>query len=56
MHGKLVNGWNLDISGGYGRNKFGFLISNSLNASFGPASPTRAYAGDLILDQSTFQF
>ena len=50
------NGWNLDLSGGYGRNKFGFLISNSLNASFGPASPTRADAGDLILEQTTFNF
>jgi iron complex outermembrane receptor protein len=53
---ETANGWELDLSGGYGRNKFGFLISNSLNASFGPASPTRADAGDLILDQSTFNF
>ncbi len=50
------NGWNLDLSGGYGRNKFGFLISNSLNASFGPASPTKADAGQLILDQRTYNF
>jgi iron complex outermembrane receptor protein len=50
------SGWSYDISGGYGKNKFGFTISNSLNASFGPASPTRAFAGDLILDQTTFNF
>lgn len=51
-----TGGWNMDVSGGYGRNKFDFLISNSLNASFGPSSPTSAEAGDLILDQTTFNF
>jgi len=50
------SGWDMDLSGGYGRNKFEFLISNSLNASFGPSSPTRAKAGDLVLDQTTFNF
>jgi iron complex outermembrane receptor protein len=48
------SGWNYDLSGGYGENKFGFTISNSLNASFGEASPTRAFAGKLILDQTIF--
>jgi len=49
-------GWDFDISGGYGKNKFGFTISNSLNASFGSASPTEAFAGELVLDQTTFNF
>jgi iron complex outermembrane receptor protein len=50
------SGWGFDISGGYGKNSFGFLISNSLNASFGAASPTSADAGKLSLDQTTFNF
>jgi iron complex outermembrane receptor protein len=49
-------GWDMDISGGFGKNDFDFVISNSLNASFGPSSPTRAKAGDLVLDQTTFNF
>ena len=50
------SGWDFDISGGYGKNTFEFIISNSLNASFGPASPTEAKAGKLQLDQTTFNF
>ena len=48
--------WSFDISAGYGKNSFGFLISNSLNASFGDASPTSAQAGELALDQTTVNF
>ncbi len=48
--------WSFDISAGYGKNSFGFLISNSLNASFGDASPTAAHAGELALDQTTVNF
>jgi iron complex outermembrane receptor protein len=51
-----ASGWGFDVSGGYGKNSFGYLISNSLNASFGAASPTSADAGDLALDQTTFNF
>ena len=50
------SGWGFDLSAGYGKNRFGFLISNSLNASFGPASPTSADAGELVLDQTTLNF
>ncbi len=50
------SGWDFDISAGYGKNTFEFIISNSLNASFGPASPTRANAGKLQLDQTTVNF
>ncbi len=49
-------GWGFDLSAGYGDNEFGFLISNSLNASFGANSPTSADAGTLALDQTTFNF
>ncbi len=52
----IDSGWGFDVSGGYGKNSFEFIISNSLNASFGPSSPTIARAGKLILDQTTFNF
>jgi iron complex outermembrane receptor protein len=51
-----ASGWGFDISAGYGDNSFGFLISNSLNASLGAASPTSARAGELALDQTTVNF
>jgi iron complex outermembrane receptor protein len=51
-----ASAWSFDISAGYGKNSFGFLISNSLNASFGDASPTAAHAGELALDQTTVNF
>ena len=50
------SGWEFDVSGGYGKNTFEFIISNSLNASLGPTSPTEAKAGKLHLDQTTFNF
>ena len=50
------SGWDFDISAGYGKNTFEFIISNSLNASLGPTSPTRANAGKLKLDQTTVNF
>jgi len=52
----IDSGWDFDISAGYGKNTFEFIISNSANASLGPASPTRANAGKLQLDQTTVNF
>jgi len=52
----IDSGWDFDFSGGYGKNTFEFIISNSLNASFGPSSATEANAGKLSLDQTTFNF
>lgn len=48
--------WDFDLSGGYAENTFGFFISNSLNASLGPSSPTEADAGELEFNQTTFNF
>lgn len=45
--------WFYDLSGGYGRNKFDFYVTNSLNTSLGPTSPTHFYAGALGDDQLT---
>jgi iron complex outermembrane recepter protein len=50
--GKLA-GWFYDLSGGYGRNKFDFYVTNSLNTSLGPTSQTRFYSGSLGDDQLT---
>lgn len=50
--GKLA-GWFYDLSGGYGRNKFEFYVTNSLNTSMGPTSPTHFYSGALGDDQLT---
>lgn len=40
-------GWQLDFSAGTGRSTYAYYVNNSLNASFGPTSPTSAYAGQL---------
>ena len=42
--------WFYDISAGYGRNKFDFYVTDSLNTSLGPTTPpnqTRFYSGTL---------
>ena len=45
---------NVDVSINHGLNTFDFLISNSLNASYGPSSPTSADAGGFELSQTAF--
>ncbi|MCK0068939.1 TonB-dependent receptor domain-containing protein [Kordiimonas laminariae] len=50
----LDSGWDLDFSINHGSNSFSYLISNSLNASFGVNSPTSAEAGTLGISQTTF--
>ena len=45
---------NVDVSVNHGLNTFDFLISNSLNASYGPSSPTSADAGGFELSQTGF--
>ncbi|HEY0159728.1 MAG TPA: TonB-dependent receptor [Thermoanaerobaculia bacterium] len=55
VRGKLA-GWFYDFSGGYGRNKFDFYVTNSLNTSLGPTVPpnqTKFYSGSLGDDQVT---
>jgi len=51
--------WFYDLSAGYGRNKFAFYVTDSLNASLGPDMPpnqTRFYAGTLGDEQWTANF
>jgi iron complex outermembrane recepter protein len=50
----LVRGWTYDASAGYGHNRFGFTIGNTLNVSLGPTIPpnkTTFDAGSLVLNQ-----
>ncbi|HEY6089908.1 MAG TPA: TonB-dependent receptor [Gemmatimonadaceae bacterium] len=49
-------GWQYDLSGGYGRNKFDFDITNTNNATMGAASPTQFYAGSLKFGQAIANF
>ncbi|HMJ18136.1 MAG TPA: TonB-dependent receptor [Gemmatimonadaceae bacterium] len=48
-----AKGWSYDLSGIYGRNKFDFDISNSVNPTLGNASPTNFYAGSLKFGEAT---
>ena len=45
---------NVDVSVNHGLNTFDFFISNSLNASYGPSSPTSADAGGFEISQTAF--
>ena len=46
-----TNQWTWDISTNYGRNDFGFGVTNSLNTSLGSNSPTDFDNGALIYEQ-----
>lgn len=50
------NGWAMDGSIGYGRNRMAFEIRNTLNASIGPTSKTVFDAGGFRYDQWVFNF
>ncbi len=44
--------WDLDTSLNHGRNEFTFRLRDSINASLGPASPTRFKTGDYAFEQT----
>ena len=46
-------GWSWDASIGWGRDKVDYFLNNSINASFGPQSPTSFDAGALIQKEQT---
>jgi len=46
--------WQFDVSAGIGESEFDYYVNNSLNASFGPTSPTSAYAGSLENQEQNF--
>ena len=49
-----IAGWRWDLSGQYGEDKVDFTIENSLNRSFGAASPTEFDSGGLKYGQTLF--
>jgi len=49
-----VGGWHLDLSAGRGKNKFDYEVHDTLNASFGTASPSDFDAGGLRYAQNIF--
>lgn len=53
LKGEFGDGWNADLSLGYGRNKFDYIVRNSLNTSFGPQSQSDFDAGGLQFGQLT---
>ncbi len=46
-----LSDWLWDLNGTYGRNGFDFDVRNSLNASYGAASPTSFHAGRVTFSQ-----
>lgn len=52
LRGELA-GWSYDAGLTYGRNQFDFGVENSLNASFGAASPTSFQLAGYEFDQTT---
>ena len=45
-----IGGFRYDLSGNHAENAFDFIISNTLNRSFGPSSPVRFDSGGLRYD------
>jgi iron complex outermembrane receptor protein len=54
--GEIASGWNWDLSVVYGSNEFDHDVSNSLNVSFGDASPTRFNVAEYEFTQLTARF
>ncbi len=48
-----IAGWNSDFSATFGSNELEYTITNTLNASLGPTSPTSFDAGSLTFEQLT---
>jgi iron complex outermembrane receptor protein len=51
VKGAMGDGWNVDLTASYGRNKVIFHTKNSANYAYGSASPHNFYDGALIYDQ-----
>lgn len=48
-----AGGWDIDLSLGWGRNALRYQVVDSINASYGTASPRSFYAGSLAYEQLT---
>jgi iron complex outermembrane receptor protein len=51
-----LRGWAYDLSTVYGRNRFDFDITNSVNPTMGTSSPTEFYSGSLKFGELTANF
>ncbi len=56
IRGNLAGPWNYDGSLTYGLNRFAYGLSDSLNASFGPQSPTNFNLGGFRFTQATANY
>jgi len=56
LRGKVFENWNYDLSNTYGKNSFGFIVENSINASLGKVSPSTFDSGKLSFAQNTTNF
>ena len=56
LRGTLASDWSWDLSAVYGSNDFDHDVTNSLNVSFGDASPTRFNVGEYKYAQATVRF
>lgn len=56
MRGPLAGAFGYDASLTYGLNTFAYGLTNSLNASLGPASPTSFNLGGFRFSQTTFNY
>ncbi len=54
IRGELNNGLTYDVSATYGENEAAFFISNTINASLGPATPTEFEPGTYIQTDTNF--
>ncbi len=48
-----TGGWNIDISNTFGRNHIALYSNNTVNPSYGDASPTSFFGGNLIFSQNS---
>ena len=56
LRGTLASDWSWDVSAVYGSNDFDHDVRNSLNVSFGDASPTSFNVGEYKYSQTTLRF
>ena len=54
LRGELDNGFNYDLSASWGRHDSDFFIYNTVNASYGPDSPTSFDPGDYTQTEYSF--
>ncbi len=52
---KVIDGWNLDFSAGYGHNYLDLWANNTVNPSMGANSPTEFYVGRSAVRQTTIE-